>query len=276
MQGAFPWQGSTNRIESQVAFIADRQPDLLLLNEVTTKKRELWLDSLRDIGYSAIEDSMDWAKTLGNSDIPPHGDINHVNGNLTALRDEFRGENLARQSPSIREGPWENADLKDWDTNFPEKILPTNFEVGGTEIEVWNVRAVPGNDWGEEKIKILETTYSRIRKAGEPPIILAGDFNAPKDEREDGTLIPWRSAAQSPRWNAAERNVLRGLEAVGMVDVFRHIHGYEQVEVEETSHKSFRFDHLLASEALNPIDCYYDHSGFECSDHAPIIGEFKL
>nr|WP_238532892.1 hypothetical protein [Halalkalicoccus jeotgali] len=222
---------------------------------------------------------MEWAETLGNSDIPPHEDINHVNGNLTALYDGFRGTNLTRQSPSIRDGPWKNSELKNWNTNFPEKILPTAFKLGETKVAVWNVRAVPGTNWGEEKVKILETASRRILKAGEPPIILAGDFNAPKGEREDGTLIPWRSETQgqlSERWIAAERNILCGLTEIGMVNVFRHIHGYEGVEVAETSHTTFRFDHLIASEDLSPIDCYYDHSGFECSDHALIIGEFDL
>ncbi|MCD2201595.1 hypothetical protein LPA44_17165 [Halobacterium sp. KA-4] len=279
VQEAFPWQGSRDRIQRQVEFIDENQPDVLLLNEVTAGKRELWRDSLREVGYSEVVDSLDWAKTLGNSNIPPHEDINHVNGNLTALHDDFRGENLTRQSPSIREGAWEHAEQKDWDTNFPEKILPATFELETTEIEVWNVRAVPGNDWGTEKVKILETTYNRIRKAAEPPVLLAGDFNAPQDELEDGTIVPWRSdddSELSERWTTAERNLLNGLTEIGMVDVFRQIHGYEGVGVVETSHDTFRFDHLIASEALNPNDCYYDHDGFECSDHAPIIGNFRV
>lgn len=169
--------------------------------------------------------------------------------------------------------------MKHWDTNFPEKILPAEIEVDDTTIDLWNIRTVPGSMYGEEKVKILENTYSRIVKAGSDRCILAGDFNAPKTELADGTVVPWGLDNESglrERWANAELNILTGLEEHGMVDVFREIHGYGEVETEDVSFQSLRFDHLLASKVLNPEKCYYDHDGLECSDHAPIIAEFRL
>ena len=289
VQGAFPPYGSKKRIRNQIEFIesvADL-PDLLMLNEVTTAQRELWRESLRELGYDEIVDTLDWAHKLGEFSVPPHQDFNHSNGNLTAVHEESRLQNLRRVNPSIEEEPWGNADLKDWSTNFPEKILNAEADLGKSTIESWNIRTVPGSMYGEEKLKILENTYNRIRKGGrdeERKQILAGDLNAPDEELPDGTVIPWRYEKEGElrdRWVDAELSILTGLEEFDMVDVFRHIHGYSDVEVNEVSFRTSgdagkRFDHLFASLSLNPQDCRYLHEGFECSDHSPLLAEFDV
>lgn len=296
VQGAVPPNGSINRIQNQVAYIAETAglPDLVMLNEVTTIQRERWRDRLAELGYTESVDTLDWAAELRESTVPPHQDYNHVNGNITAIHDSSDASDLTRLSPSIRYGPWEDADLKDWDTNVPEKILNASVTVGETTIELWNVRAVPGSMHGEEKIKILENTYNRIMKGSEPPCILSGDFNTPKRESADGTIIPWRYDQESDlanRWKEAELNILSGLQERGMIDVFRDQHGYGDLDILDVSHatqtedpesvppaevKGKRFDHMIASSDLGPIDCYYDHEGFSCSDHAPLIAEFDV
>lgn len=296
VQGAFPFHTPVERIEDQIQYIEDTAgcPDIIALNEVNRFRRELWMNRLTDIGYTEIVHTLDWAEELGESDVPPHQDFNHVNGNLTAVHETFRGENLTRLHPSIREGQWEDADLKDWDTNVPEKILHTTVEIDGRTLELWNVRAVPGSINGEEKIKILNNTFNRIRKGSEPPCILTGDFNAPDRELADGTVIPWRYEEEgdiADRWVEAELNILRGLEDDGMIDVFREQHGYGDLDILDVSHatqtedplavssedvEGKRFDHMIASQELNPSDCYYDQEGFQCSDHAPLITEFRV
>jgi exonuclease III len=145
---------------------------------------------------------------------------------------------------------------------------------------------------GEEKIKILNNTYNRIVKGSSHPCILTGDFNSPNREEADGTVIPWRYGEDGPvadAWVDAELKVLRGLEDQGMVDVFRHLHGYGDLETLDVSHATEtenpasvplqdvngkRFDHMIASEELNPAECRYVQAGFACSDHAPLVAEF--
>lgn len=73
----------------------------------------------------------------------------------------------------------------------------------------------------------------------------------------------------------AELNILKGLAHLGMVDVFRAEHGYCELDTQDTSWKSRRFDHIFPSEALDVQSCFYDHSGMECSDHAPIIADLN-
>jgi exodeoxyribonuclease-3 len=247
----------------------------------------MWYQKLQEVaGYDEIVDTLDWSAELGRLDVPPFHDFNGVNGNLIAIHEDSRLQGLERRKPSIKEPPFGDAELKHWDTNFPEKILNAEVVLGGTTIDLWNIRTVPGNMFGEEKIKILENTCQRIIASGSQPRILAGDFNAPKDETHDGTVIPWRNERDgelSERWREAERNILTGLAEVGMVDVFRSIHGYGDLDVLDVSHPTRgggplsgkRFDHLLASTVLNPRRCVYDERGLDCSDHAPLIAEFS-
>jgi exonuclease III len=296
VQGAFPKYTPFERIEDQVSYLDDNanRPDLIALNEVSRYRHEMWVDELRNIGYSEIVHTLDWAEELGDSEIPPHQDYSHVNGNLIAVHEDFHGDNLNRLQPSIRYGPWEDADLKDWDTNVPEKILNAEVELDDFTLELWNVRAVPGSMHGEEKVKILENTYNRILKGSKMPCILTGDFNAPDRELADGTIIPWRHDQEGDtarRWMEAESNILSGLEEKGMFDVFRELHGYGDLDILDVSHatqtddplavspeniQGKRFDHTIASTELNPKECYYDQDGFACSDHAPMIASFAL
>lgn len=295
VQGAFPFYTPIDRIENQIQFISETAncPDILALNEVNRFRSDLWLDKLEELGYTEIAHTLDWAEELGESDIPPHQDFNHVNGNLTAVHETFQGVNLTRLHPSIREGPWEGADMKDWDTNVPEKILHTTIELSNSTLELWNIRAIPGRTHGEEKIKILNNTFNRIMKGSQSPCLLTGDFNSPNRELADGTVIPWRYEDEgeiAELWVEAEMNILRGLEDKGMVDVFRNQHGYGDLDILDVSHatqtedplavppaevEGKRFDHMIATTDLNPQECWYEYEGFTSSDHAPLVAEFS-
>lgn len=296
VQGAFPYYTPVERIERQIRYLDDVVgcPDIIALNEVNRFRRDLWEEELANLGYTEVVHTLDWAEELGESDVPPHQDFNHVNGNLTAVHETCRGHNLRRVAPSIRTGPWEGADMKDWDTNVPEKILHATVDIDGETLDIWNIRAIPGSMHGEEKIKILKNTYQRIRKGCQPPCLLTGDFNSPDRELADGTLIPWRyeqEGAIAELWVEAEWNILRGLEDVGMVDTFRAQHGYGELDILDVSHATQtddplsvppgdvagkRFDHMIASTDLNPRACRYLQEGFRCSDHAPLSTDFQL
>lgn len=293
VQGVFADRPYDEKIARQVDFIdsLDPSPDVVLLQEVSTVRPELWRSLLRDeAGYEGIVDTLDWAEELGESNIPPHDDIGHSNGNLTAVRDPGSIE-LVR--PRIRECPYDDDDLKHFGTNFPEKILVSTFQGRDIELELWNVRAVPGNSWGEEKLKIFETVYNRLITEGRRPRVLAGDFNSPADELADGQAVPFGYDKDGEIWRRyvnAELNILKGLGKLGMIDVFRAQHGYgsldvldvshatrtdDPLEVPETEVEGVRFDHVIASEELNPTDCDYELAGYEYSDHAPIIADFS-
>lgn len=278
VKGAFPYQ-SKDEIEAQIEYLAnlDKLPDLLLLNEVNQYRREFTRDLLREeLGYEGIVDTLSWANELRDSTIQPHHDIGHTNGNLTAVRDP---DDIELKPLELFDEEYDDEDIKHLSTHYPEKILVTSFEFDGVEIEVWNVRAVPGSMKGEEKIKIFETVYHRILNGKEQFRILAGDFNSPDKELRDGqavTHIDDKDPKVRDRWRSAALNILKGLGHVGMVDVFRYQWGYGDVETLDVSFGNSRFDHIIASEELNPVNCYYDPESFEYSDHAALIAEFDV
>ncbi|RQG91791.1 endonuclease/exonuclease/phosphatase family protein [Natrarchaeobius chitinivorans] len=265
------------RIEDQLAVIERCDVDVLFLQEARygadMKWLEAWQDGLEGLGLSSIEHSCEWAAELAESTVPPHGDIGHDNGHITAVAGDWdlrRNEQLIR--PNL-----ERTDRSKFGTNFPEKILVTEVETPDIEIECWNVRAVPGRSWGDEKIKIFETVYERLVEAGSETRLLAGDFNSPRRELPDGQAIPFgydKDADVRDRWVNAELNVLKGLGHLDMVDAFRYVHGYGEIGVKDTSWKSKRFDHVFASSSLRPSRCYYE--SVDCSDHAPIIADFEV
>lgn len=275
-------QKSSNRngrIDRQLDFIQGCGLDVLLLQEVRhgrdQKWVEVWKEGLSDMGLGEIEHSCDWAAELADSSVPPHDNIGHDNGHITAVNTEW---DLSLNDQLIRER-LKSTDRSDFTTNFPEKILVTELETPQTTVEIWNVRAVPGNPWGEEKIKIFETVFERLTSAEKRSRILAGDFNTPDKELADGQAVPFgydKGSKVRRRYVNAELNILKGLGHLGMVDVFRNQHGFGNVDGEDTSWENKRFDHIFASTSLEPQQCYYDHSGKEYSDHAPIFAEFAI
>lgn len=265
------------RIDAQLSFIDSRDVDVLLLQEVRhgTDMRwaEHWRDELAEIGLGEAEDSLDTGAELADSTDPPHSDIGHDNGHVTALNDDW-SLNQRVDSPHevLRDG---RADT----THFPEKLLVADAETPHGDFELWNIRAVPANSWGVEKVKTFETLYDRLTEAGRTKCILAGDFNSPKAELPDGQAIPFgydKGPELSQRQVNAELRLLKGVGHLGLVDVFREQHGYGDVDVVDTSWESKRFDHLFVSQTLDAASCFYDTDGLKYSDHAPIIADFEL
>lgn len=276
VEGAFPYKAE-DEIEAQIEYLAglDKPPDLLLLNEVNQYRRELIRELLVEkLGYDGVVDTLSMAHELRNSDVQPHHDIGHTNGNLTAVRD---AENIEHKPLELFDESYDNEDIKHLSTHYPEKILVTNCTLDGVDVEVWNVRAVPGSMKGEEKIKIFETVFHRIINGEEKLRVLAGDFNSPDEELPDGqavTHIDDKDPRIRDRWRTAALNILKGLGHIGMVDVFRYQWGYGEIDTLDESFGNSRFDHIIASEELNPVACRYDSKSYEVSDHAALIADF--
>lgn len=268
VNGTFPPSGSAEKIERQVDWIAtlDERPTVLLLQEVNPNRRDLWREFLLEkLEYGQVVDSIDLAKKYDNS-----------NGHLTAVRGEWRLSDEVFWSGS---NLGEEATVEELGTEYPEKILVTEIERGQTELELWNVRAVPGGSYPEEKIALLELIYDRIENDGQKPRVLGGDLNTPKSELSDGQAVTFgydRNEEFQRRAINAELNILKGLGHFGMVDVFRAKHGFGDVEPFDVTHGGRRIDHLFVSDGFSVSGCWISESGAERSDHAPVIADIDV
>lgn len=139
----------------------------------------------------------DWARELATSKVPPHTDIGgaHNRCNLIASRWPVERRPLTLRNRGNRKP----RGLNYYYSHFPEKMLVAEVDVSSSTavatdtIELWNVGIINGANWGEEKLNMLETVYGRIylqtAKTGNP-VLLGGDFNAPKREAADGSIVP--------------------------------------------------------------------------------------
>ena len=108
----------------------------------------------------------------------------------------------------------------------------------------------------------------------------------------DGTVVTWAQrlgtdghprvrriirGGPAARWDAAERNILRGLGSFGFRDAYRSLHGYRREGVSwilrnRRGEFSRRFDHVLASESLSVQSAEYlkEPVAAGLSDHRPL------
>lgn len=139
----------------------------------------------------------DWARELAESTIQPHADIEspHNRCNLIASRWPIERQPLSLRNRGNRK-PW---NLDYYYSHFPQKLLVGEIDLSNDatvvadELEVWNVAIINGSNWGEEKLNMLETVYSRVglqTSKTERPILLGGDFNAPKRETASQEIVP--------------------------------------------------------------------------------------
>jgi hypothetical protein len=97
------------------------------------------------------------------------------------------------------------------------------------------------------------------------------------------SLLIRKKGGSAVRWDAAERNVLSGLQPFGMRDVFRSLHGYELDACSWAVRRKGgtlrrRFDHVFASNGLRTVGCRYVTAWREhcLSDHAAIEAVFEI
>jgi len=140
---------------------------------------------------------------------------------------------------------------------------------------------------GYKKIRTFEGIYKRLAVRPDRSRILCGDFNSPRLERSDGTVITWGKVIRNGEqiigndpndpWSQGEQSVITGLARYDLPDTFRLLNGYfiqERSWVRRIWGKEHgrRFDHIFASPSLNSDTCQYRQEYRErgLSDHAPI------
>lgn len=233
-----------------MASIAARSPEVVALQEVTATSLPAWRGALADHGLRHLEASLDSAPPIREPAGPRR------TGVLLAARAPI-------EAASVRVG-----------ARWPETVL--SGVVDGVEVTVAHV---PNSRNGWIKVETLEAIVEGL--AGDRPAILCGDFNTPRSERKDGTILTFARdqhgrlrAERGERWDAAELGVLTGL----WPDAFRSLHGYERKEISwnwpRWPRSGYRLDHIFST--LTPTRCDYLHEvrTTKLSDHSAMEADF--
>lgn len=245
----------------QIEAVQTRTPDVVALQEVRRESLDAWRSGLRANELPHISDSSELLLRAG----PPGRDYHRRYFNLIASR-------------------WPLSSLGGLDVAFPERYLAVVVKRPGQEFELHNAHLPPGSTRGLIKVEMFEAIYGRLAAASSIPRLLCGDFNAPREEQSDGTVLFWgqRHRDHRDRWEAGERSVILGLAEHDLPDIFRACNGYEPSDasfVTRRRGKCFprRYDHIFASQALGATACRYHHGWrdpLRLSDHSAIEAAF--
>ena len=241
-----------SRLPEQAAAVAEAEPDVVAFQEVTAATVPLWRHALTTIGLPHVATSLDTADPARE----PVGPRRH--GTLVAARD-----------------PIETLDDRPWDPPWPESVLSVRLH-DGTEVHSAHV---PNARNGPIKPQTCEALTAGLA-TGADRRILCGDFNSPRREHADGTLITFAADSKGrlrpdrgTAWDDAERRLVEG--PGDMYDAFRALHGPAHTELSwryPGNVGGYRIDHLMLSPALTCTSFAYRHDWREAglSDHAAI------
>jgi exonuclease III len=253
-----------SRLPEQAGVIAERAPDALALQELTTRTLPLWRQACAALGLPHVIASLDGA------DPAREPAARRRTGVLLAAR-------CALEPVSLLSPPW------------PETATGARLETAPRPVEVHCVH-VPNAANGWIKVETLASIRGALAAAEPAPRIVCGDLNTPRRELPDGSVISFardsRGRLRPERgvpWDQRELGVVPGLRDLGYRDVFRTLHGYARNEPSWTWRRraghdgGWRLDHLFASAELRPISCRYHHAWRDAglSDHSALEAELE-
>jgi exodeoxyribonuclease-3 len=254
-----------SRLIDQAAALAVREPDVVALQEVTSRTVPIWRSAFRTIGLPHVRVSLDGADPARE----PSG--RRRTGVLIAARRPLSGDT------DLLPVPW------------PETALAAAVALESGPIEVCCVH-VPNAANGQVKAHTLAAIRAGLGAAPPAARVLCGDLNTPRRELPDGSVLSFaRDSAgrlrpdRGPEWDAAELGVVPGLRDLGYNDAFRSLHGYGPKEPSWTWKRiaghggGWRIDHLFASAALLPTACRYHHAwrDDDLSDHSALEADLE-
>lgn len=249
------------RLAEQAFALASREPDVVALQEVTRGTAELWRAAFATIGLPHVRCSLDDADPARE---PP---TRRITGVLLATREELE------PASAIAKVPW------------PETTLAARTQ--GVRIDTAHV---PNANNGWIKVHTLQAIRESCATGPDEPRIVCGDFNVPRREHPDGTVVSFARDTKErlrpergPEWDAAELGVVPGLRDFGFRDAFRAVHGYARREASWTFRQmgghggGWRIDHLFTSAHLRPTASRYHHDWRDAgsSDHAALEADVE-
>ena len=182
---------------------------------------------------------------------------------------------------------------------YPEVLGRVTVKAPAGDIDVFTAHIPHGSGHKWQKIDTLETLALALRRGGDSPRILTGDFNEPKQFLSSGQFLTFAekkvsaggvmSAPQGqvhggPRadWSEGVRSVLADTSRHGLRDAYRDRHGFAVAT--PVTHRVTRgdgrrcFDHTFVSRHFEVVDCGYHHEWRrqKWSDHSAMWTKLRL
>ena len=240
--------GRKDKVREQLDAIVSIKIDILALQEVTLNNFEGFRESLPKIG------------------------LTHIAPKQTS-----------RQGHSVLiASRWPMKPIKMIEVPRKESTLSVIIGSHYGEIELHTVHVPNASKNGRQtKVDTLNGIYKRLSKNSDRHRILCGDFNSPKKESLNGTVMYFGLKYGQK----SEEQVLSGLSEYDLADTYIELHGYTTLEYSHVNNKKTkdgerpkrRFDHIFSSKSLNPKKCCYLHDFRESdlSDHSPIYAAYE-
>ncbi len=253
-----------DRIVGQATAVAEREPDIVALQEVTRRTEALWKRAFELMG-------LDHSRISAVAGVAPGGKAGPRT--LVMIGSRFALEDVDEPLAVPR----------------AESALSVLAQTSSGPLEV-NCVHVPNAANGWVKVETLRAVRRGLETPSPAPRVLCGDLNIPRRELADGTTISFARDSRGrlrsdrgPEWDAAELGVVPGLRDLGYRDAYRTLHGYESRSPSWTwktiaGHDGgWRLDHIFLSPELLPVSCQYHHEWREegLSDHSGLETELE-
>jgi exonuclease III len=238
-------------LAAQAAALGERGPDVIALQEVTSRSLPLWEAVLATLGLPHV------ACTLRGAEPAREPAARRRTGVLLAARAPLE------PLPGLLPVPWAESALA--------------ARIDGVEVHTVHV---PNAANGEIKPQTLAAVRVGLAERTGPRV-LCGDLNTPRRELPDGTV--WSFARDGKGrlrperagfWDDAETGVVPGLRDLGFHDAFRALHGYAERSPSWVWRHGggWRLDHVFCSRELEPAASRYHHPWRDAglSDHSAL------
>jgi exodeoxyribonuclease-3 len=242
------------RLERVTGWLAERRPDIVLLQETKCLDEQFPREPLEELGYSLVHHGQ---KTYNGVAILARGRIEDVVTGLGV-------ERFAAEARVI------SAQVGEW-------LVASVYVINGQEV---------GHARYQDKLEFLAALRAHLLErfpAGEK-VVIGGDFNVTRDDLDVHDPRLWHEKILC---SARERAALATLLEGGWSDALRHFHPEGRVytwwdyytRAFERGNKGLRIDYLLLSPAALAscraveVDLAA-RGGQKPSDHAPVVAEF--